>query len=105
MTRSVGGWVGNQGVSCSVFSSLCVDAVVEAVAVVVVAVAVAASGASGDAGGCGALCGARAFIVPHARHLNPVLLKSESAMTSGKKKHEGNKLIVFQSCSGKYPLL
>lgn len=75
----------NQGVSCSVLSPLCVDAVVEAVAVVVVAVAVAASGAPGDAVGCGTLCGARALIVPHARHLNPVLLKSESAMACGKK--------------------
>ena len=81
------GWVGNHGVCCSVLSPLCVDAVVVAVAVVVVVVVVAAaSGASVDAGGCGALCGARALIVPHARHLNPVLLKSESAMTSGKKK-------------------
>ena len=85
MTRGVDGCMCNQGVSCSVLSPLCVDAVVEAVAVVVVAVAVAASGAPGDAVGCGTLCGARALIVPHARHLNPVLLKSESAMACGKK--------------------
>ena len=85
MTRGVDGCMCNQGVSCSVLSPLCVDDVVVVVAVVIVAVVVAASGAPGDAVGCGTLCGARAFIVPHARHLNPVLLKSESAMACGKK--------------------